>query len=87
MALSQYAFCNLGLSYIQLASIQSGALIQVTNGDKTITNINVPGLSTGFAANSSPVDLLRAASYAIQFHFPQSSSCSPTLNTVIGFSY
>lgn len=63
--MSKYDLCGLGLSSAQLIVIRDQALSSIGTG-KTMNSINAPGLSTGFEVFASPMEIYRAAVYALQ---------------------
>lgn len=80
------AFCNLGLTEEQLLTIRGAAQTKLLSGGgevKNITRLDVPGLGTEFEVIGNPMEVARAATYALQV---MSSSVYgyPLVNTVIG---
>lgn len=64
MDITQLAACNLSES--DLLIIQSSALQAVKdNLGQVVLSTNIPGMSTTFSQGISPIELLRAANYAL----------------------
>ncbi len=62
-----YAICLEEQSTATIEILRNDALAQVKNGSvKTLTSTSINGKSLGFAVNSSPTDILIAASTAIR---------------------
>lgn len=84
MAFSRKALCGLGLTEAELVAIRTSALAEVTSGKMT-TSITAPGLATQMSIFATPIELLQAATYALQL-LDSDTYGTPILTSEIGYT-
>jgi hypothetical protein len=83
--MSIFDLSNIGLTEAQLLAIRDTALTGVTSGNKVITSVNAPGLTTSFQVNTTPIEILNAAAFALQMLNPAVYG-QPMQTQTIGFN-